>query len=62
MFFNSTVLDFPVILGVQFSSLSNHREDIFEVKYLTSMIFQCEISGSHGGEHEDESLLGYSAL
>jgi hypothetical protein len=43
MFFNSTALDFPVILGGQFSSLSNNLEDIFEVKYLTSMIFQCEL-------------------
>jgi hypothetical protein len=22
----------------------------------------CEISGSHGGEYEDESLLGYSTM
>jgi hypothetical protein len=26
-----------------------------KIKYI-------EIPGSHGGEHEDESLLGYSAL
>jgi hypothetical protein len=23
---------------------------------------KCEISGSHGGEYEDESILGYSVL
>jgi hypothetical protein len=22
----------------------------------------CEISGSHGGKHEDDSFLGYSAM
>jgi hypothetical protein len=25
-------------------------------------VFDCEISGSHGIEYEDESLLGYSAM
>jgi hypothetical protein len=28
----------------------------------TNIILTCEISGSHGGEYEVQSLLGYSAV
>jgi hypothetical protein len=30
--------------------------------YLIILFYLCEIWGSHGVEHEDESLLGYSAV
>jgi hypothetical protein len=31
-------------------------------KYYNDQIKKEEISGSHGGEYEDDSLLGYSAV
>jgi hypothetical protein len=48
-----------------------HNKDILKIAYAfktryiwlhkRSLLFFCKVSGSHGGEHEDESLLGYRA-
>jgi hypothetical protein len=33
-----------------------------KIKILVCILLLCEISGPHGGEYEDDSLLGYSAV
>jgi hypothetical protein len=30
--------------------------------FFEKQIFSCEISGSHGGEYEEDSLKGYSVV
>jgi hypothetical protein len=35
---------------------------IYNMKQYTKLIKCCEISGSHGGKHEDSSLLGCCTL
>jgi hypothetical protein len=32
------------------------------VRYSLNMYLVCEISGSHGGEYEEESHLGYTVV
>jgi flavin reductase (DIM6/NTAB) family NADH-FMN oxidoreductase RutF len=33
-----------------------------EVSGYLHLTMVCEVSGSHGGEYEDESIIGYIAL
>jgi hypothetical protein len=52
---------FPKAGAESFAHMLRILHDMFKVTFTVNMC-SLEIPGSHGGEYEDDSLLGYSAV